>query len=62
MSTDHPNEQPSIVVINAGVSDPPSTRLLAERIVQEDVDFHTDLMRVATGGSLAPGREHSNAH
>ena len=63
MSTDHPNEQPSIVVINAGVSDPSSTRLLAERIAQkEDVDFSTDLMRVATGGSLAPGREHSNAH
>ena len=62
MSTHHPNEQLSIVVIDAGVSDPSSTRLLAERIAQEDVDFGTDLMRVATGGSLAPGREHSNAH
>ena len=61
MSTDHPNEQLSIVVIDAGVSDPSPTRLLAERIAQQDVDFGTDLMPVATGGSLAPGREHSHA-
>ena len=59
MSTDHPNEQLSTVVIDAGVSDPSSARLPAERM--EDVDFGTDLMRVATGGSLAPAREHSNA-
>ena len=28
----------------------------------EDVDFGTDLKRVATGGSLAPGPGQSNAH
>ncbi len=38
MSTNHPNEQQSIVVINAGVSDPSSTRLLAERIAQKTID------------------------
>ncbi len=38
MSTNHPNEQLSIVVINAGVSDPSSTRLLAERIAQKTID------------------------
>jgi FMN reductase len=55
MNTDHPDEQLSIVVLNAGVSDPSSTRLLAERIAQKTIDTVRESGRTAMVRSIDLG-------
>ena len=55
MSTIQSNEQLTIAVINAGVSDPSSTRLLADRIAQKTVDTLRESGRTATVRSIDLG-------
>jgi FMN reductase len=55
MSTNQSNKLLSIVVVNAGVSDPSSTRLLADRITQKTIDTLGEAGLTATVRSIDLG-------
>ena len=55
MNTDQANQPLSVVVVNAGVSDPSSTRLLADRIAQRTIETLRDHGLTATVRSIDLG-------
>ncbi len=57
MNPDESNQPLSVVVVNAGVSDPSSTRLLADRIAQQTIETlrQHDLAATVRSIDLGPG-------